>query len=353
MTPMSGALTGADPRRPDGRLSKGPLDARRWRRTIAALAAVALVAALLGLCLGSQNALRLLKDRETRALGWTILRDLRLVRVLVGLMAGGSLACAGAVLQALFRNPLADPFVLGTSGGAAFGAVVGIVFFEGAGGLFSIPLLAFFGALLAIALVSAGSAGRGVLTTQSLLLVGMIANYVFTALVLFLTVRCDPNKLPRIEAWLLGDLGGGAFGVSGVAAALALCAAACAAMTLWLSRPLDALTLGDEQARALGVPVGRVRWTAFLLSALVTAVAVAISGVIGFVGLVLPHALRRLCGADHRLLLPACFLGGGALLVLCDIPARMLFAPVVLPVGVVTALLGGPAFYVILRRRPS
>lgn len=351
MTPAPGALTGAGPRRPDGRLSSEPLDARRWRRTVAAIAAITFIAALLGLLLGSQDALRLLKHSETRALGWTILRDLRLVRVLVGLMAGGSLACAGAVLQALFRNPLADPFVLGTSGGAAFGAVAGIVFFEGT--VLSIPLLAFLGALLAIALVSAGSAGRGVLTTQSLLLVGMIANYVFTALVLFLTVKCDPNKLPRIEAWLLGDLGGGAFGVSGVAAALALCAATCAAMTLWLSRPLDALTLGDEQARALGVPVGRVRWTAFLLSSLVTAIAVAISGVIGFVGLVLPHALRRLCGADHRLLLPACFLGGGTLLVLCDLPARTLFAPVELPVGVVTALIGGPAFYVILRRRPS
>lgn len=330
-----------------------PLDARRWRRTLAVLGALALAASALALAVGSEDVFSHLRREETRGIGWAILRDVRLVRVLVGLLAGGSLACAGAVLQALFRNPLADPFVLGTSGGAAFGAVVGIVFLDAPALRFLIPLLAFLGALLAIGLVSAGSVGRGALPTQSLLLIGVIANYVFTALVLFFTVTCDPLKLPRIEAWLLGDLGGGPFGVLSAAGFLVVCAAICAVMTVRLSRALDAMTLGDEQASALGVPVARVRWTAFLLSSLATAIAVSISGVVGFVGLILPHALRRVTGADHRLLLPACFLGGGTLLVLCDVPARILIAPVELPVGIVTAILGGPIFYLILRRRAS
>ncbi|MBI3272377.1 MAG: iron ABC transporter permease [Planctomycetes bacterium] len=342
-----------------------PLTRRRWAWTLAALFALALGSAALGVALGPGEAFVRLLHGEASPLDLRVLRDLRLVRVLAGLMAGGALACAGAVLQAIFRNPLADPFVLGTSGGAAFGAVAGIVLLEDstlAGGwgewlrgmdLVSIPFLAFLGALLAIGVVSTGATGRGALPTQSLLLIGVIANYVFTALVLFLTVMADPKKLPRIEAWLLGDLSGGRFGLAGSAIALAICVGICTAMCVVLSRDLDALTLGDEQAAALGVPVARVRWTAFLLSSLATAIAVSFSGIVGFVGLVLPHGLRRLVGADHRLLLPASFLGGGALLVLADVPARMLFSPVELPVGVVTAIFGGPLFYWILRRRSA
>ncbi|MEK7865581.1 MAG: iron ABC transporter permease [Planctomycetota bacterium] len=338
-----------------------PLTARRWAWTIGALALVALCVSILGVSIGSQGVASRFLRGETTQVDWTILH-IRLVRVLVGLLAGGALATAGCVLQALFRNPLADPFVLGTSGGAAFGAVVGIVLLEDAGATWAwvetlrqsqivcIPVLAFLGSLLSVAVVSAGAAGRGALPTQSLLLIGVIANYVFTALVLFLTVMADPNKLPRVEAWLLGDLSGGRFLVTGAAALLAVSVAICVVLTFWLARPLDALTLGDEQARALGVPVGRVRWSAFLLSSLATAIAVSIAGVIGFVGLLLPHGFRRLFGADHRLLVPACFLGGGTLLVLCDIPARTLFDQE-LPVGVVTAILGGPLFFLILRRR--
>lgn len=330
-----------------------PLDARRFWNTLLALGVFTFAASLVALAIGSENVLSLLRDEAKRPLGWTILLKVRLVRVLVGLLAGGALACAGAVLQALFRNPLADPFVLGTSGGAAFGAVIGIVLLDAPALHYLIPFLAFAGALLAIAVVSAGAAGRGTLPTQSLLLIGVIANYVFTALVLFFTVTCDPLKLPRIEAWLLGDLGGGPFGIGPLTVFLAVCVGICVWMTLRLARSLDAMTLGDEQAAALGVRVGRVRWTAFLFSSLATAIAVSISGVVGFVGLILPHALRRMVGADHRLLLPACFLSGGALLILCDIPARILFAPVELPVGVVTAILGGPLFYIILRKRAT
>lgn len=330
---------------------RGPLTARAWGGTLLVLGAVALAASALGLAIGSENVFARLADPALRELAMSIL-GLRLVRVLVGLLAGGALATAGAALQALFRNPLADPFVLGTSGGAAFGAVVGIVVLGGSS-LYGIPALAFAGALLSVAVVSASSVGRGALPTQSLLLAGVIANYVFTALVLLVTVKSDPSRLPQIEAWLLGDLGGGPFGLAWVLALLALCAGVCVGMTARLARPLDALTLGDEQAAALGVPVRKVRWVAFLLASLVTAIAVSVAGVIGFVGLILPHGLRRLLGADHRLLLPACFLGGGALLVLCDIPARTVFAPVVLPVGIVTSILGGPVFFLILRRRAA
>jgi iron complex transport system permease protein len=342
-----------------------PLTPRRFGWTTAGLFAVALGAAALGVALGPGDAFGRWWRGEATEQHLQILFDLRLVRVLIGLMAGGSLACAGAALQAVFRNPLADPFVLGTSGGAAFGAVAGIVLLDDpnldwgwltvlrGSDLVSIPAFAFLGALLSIALVSTGVAGRGALPTQSLLLIGVIANYVFTAAVLLLTVMADPQKLPRIEAWLLGDLSGGRFGTWGAAAALAACAAVCAAMSVRLARPLDAVTLGDEPARALGVPVARVRWGAFLAASLVTAIAVSFSGIVGFVGLILPHGLRRLVGADHRVLLPASFLAGGAFLVLADLPARLLFAPVELPVGVVTALLGGPVFYWILRSRAA
>ncbi len=282
---------------------------------------------------------------------YIILWQVRVPRVLLAFMVGGSLAAVGASLQALLRNPLADPYVIGISSGAALGAAVAVLFGIGLSilGLSVLPFYAFLGALLALLIVYRIAVSYGSFSIHTLLLGGVVLNAIFSALILFLTTLADPYKASGMYAWLMGSLTGPDFPTVLVLAVYLLLGVA---VLVSQASALNLLTLGEEAARSLGVEVERVKRVLFAAAALLTGSVVAFSGLIGFVGLIVPHAVRLVFGADHRLLLIASGMIGGIFLMLADTVARTLLSPTEIPVGVVTALVGGPVFlYLLVRQR--
>ena len=280
-----------------------------------------------------------------------ILLQVRLPRVLLAFLVGGSLAAVGVALQALLRNPLADPFVLGISSGAALGAAVALLFGVGISmwSLSALPVCAFVGAVVSLCIIYRIAATQYGFSIYTLLLAGVVLSAVFSALIMFLTSVADPNRAFGMYAWLMGSLTGPDYPTLAI-------------LTLYLgigllvlgsqAQSLNLLTLGEEAARSLGVEVERVKKLVFFATALLTGAVVAFSGLIGFVGLIVPHAVRLALGADHRLLLPIAGLSGGIFLMVADTVARTLFSPTEIPVGVVTALVGGPVFlYLLMNRR--
>jgi iron complex transport system permease protein len=297
---------------------------------------------------GAVDSWRALFDPASDPLRADIVLKLRLPRTLAAFGTGAALALAGALMQVLLRNPLADPYVLGTSGGAAVAALLAIL--AGAGGVM-VDAAAFGGALLSTLLVFA-IAGRGEgLAAERLLLTGVVIAAGWSAAVTLLLAISPDASLRGLLFWLMGD-----FAQSGHPAPVLIAATLGLAAGLQLSRPLDVLTTGDEQAALLGVEVRRARLILYVLCSLLTALAVTTAGVVGFVGLIVPHFVRLAAGSAHRRLLPSAALIGGALLVLADAAARTVLAPRQLPVGAVTAVLGVPAFLILLhaayRARP-
>ena len=286
-------------------------------------------------------------DPLVRVIVW----ELRLPRTLLAAMVGAALAMAGASFQALFRNALADPYVIGASSGAALGATLAMTlgWSVGMAGFGPLPLAAFLGALGAvlITLLLAEGAGGEAGSVASLLLAGTALGAMLSAAVSFLLVWRDQPWF-QVFNWLLGSFSGRTW----VHVAVGWPYLAVSALALWLaSRPLDALAGGDAVAKSLGLAVRPARLAVIAAATLAVAVAVAVSGIIGFVGLIAPHAARRLFGAGHRRLLPASGLLGAILLVWADVGARTVLVPVEIPVGIVTALIGGPFFLVLLRQR--
>lgn len=281
----------------------------------------------------------------------TIVRGLRLPRALLGALVGGSLALSGASLQSLLGNPLADPYLLGVSGGAACGTLLALVAgLPSSGGLMgsiALPAAGLMGALAAVLLVGLGASVHGRLDRGRLLLSGVVVNALASAVLLFLLSFGDSSRTQSFVFWMLGSLAGA---TPNAVAALLIYALLGLAVLLPLSRALDALTLGEETATTLGIPVERVKRLAYLAASLLAAAAVAHAGVIGFVGLIVPHLVRRFV-RTHRLLLLLSFACGAALLVSADVVARTLFAPAEISVGAVTALLGAPVFLMLLRRQ--
>jgi len=282
----------------------------------------------------------------------TILFEVRLPRVLLAALLGGALTVAGVAFQALLRNPLADPYVLGVSGGASIGGVVALLLgLGGASALLAglgVPALAFAGALGALLLIERVATVDGRLTVYTILLTGAIFNAFAAALIYFIQSIASMHELHAIVFYLMGRIPSLGYEVLGP---LALAIAAACTMLFAMSRDFNALSLGEESAQQIGVEVERVKRLTFVFGSLLTALAVAVAGLIGFVGLVVPHILRLVLGPDHRLLIPSAFFGGAAFLVLADLLARTVIAPNELPVGVVTALVGGPFFLYLLRRR--
>lgn len=275
-----------------------------------------------------------------------IVWSLRAPRAVLAFLVGGSLGVAGAGLQALVRNPLADPFLLGLSGGAGLGAVVALA--THLSGPWALPLAAFAGALGALALVyRMGLVGGAALDPRILLLGGVAVGAFAAAITTAIVSLAEAAELRNAFLWLWGGLSAASWDTVLV---LAVYAPLPLAVLFAAARPLDLLALGEEPARYLGADVERVKRRVYLAASLLTAAAVAVSGVIGFVGLVVPHIARLAWGHQHRALLPAAFIGGGALLVLADTLARTAVAPRELPVGVVTALIGVPIFALLLRR---
>jgi len=276
----------------------------------------------------------------------TILFSIRLPRIVFAGIVGGSLAAAGVVFQGLLRNPLADPYILGISSGAAVGALcallLGVAFAPGVSGS------AFLGALLTVVLVYGIARTRTELHSATLLLAGVIVNAFFGAVIMFLMATAGDRKLHNAMFWLMGDLSlalwpeillAGFFLLAGFA------------LIFFNARALNLIAVSEETAGQLGVPVERTKTILLGAASLITGVAVSVSGIIGFAGLIVPHLMRMLLGSDHRLLLPASVLFGGAFLMVADTLARTILAPSELPVGVITALCGAPYFIYLLRRR--
>lgn len=275
-----------------------------------------------------------------------IVWNLRAPRAVLAFLVGGSLGIAGSALQALVRNPLADPFLLGLSGGAGLGAVVAIALHLT--GPWVLPLAAFAGALAALGLVyRMGLVGGAALDPRILLLGGVAVGAFAAAITTAIVSLADAAELRNAFLWLWGGLSGASWDAVLI---LALYAPIPVLVLLMAARPLDLLALGEEPARYLGADVDKVKRRVYLAASLLTAAAVAVSGVIGFVGLIVPHLARLTWGHRHRALLPAAFVGGGALLAVADTLARTAVSPRELPVGVVTALLGVPVFVLLLRR---
>lgn len=279
---------------------------------------------------------------------YTIIWQIRFPRVLLGFLIGACLALAGAAFQGLLQNPLADPYTIGVSSGAALGATAAILFFRGSGTApgFYIPLFALAGALLALFIVyQLGSVG-GRLPVVTVLLAGVVISSFFSAAI-SLGMILAGEQMRSIFFWLVGGLGQRGWPYVGLILpyfALGL------GLLFYFARDLNLILLGEESALSAGVEVERVKRAVLVAASLVTAGAVSVSGMIGFVGLIVPHAMRILIGPDHRLLFPAAILGGGLFLVAADTFARTVVAPVEIPVGVVTAFLGAPFFMVLLRK---
>ena len=276
---------------------------------------------------------------------------LRLARTALGVIAGGGLSAAGVIFQAILRNPLAEPYVLGVSSGAGLGAALAIVTGVSAAGAWTLPALAFVGALATILLVYAlASTSTGTVPSQTLLLSGVVVGAVLGSLLMFVVSIAPSEHLHGVVWWLLGSLQAFDWHLVWVVAAVV---AAGLAVSILFSRDLNLLSLGEEPAAHLGLDVRRTRNLFLLLASLVTGATVAACGLIGFVGLIVPHMVRLVLGPDHRRLVPASALAGATFLVLADSIARTMIAPREVPIGVVTALVGGPFFLGLLRRRQT
>ena len=275
----------------------------------------------------------------------------RLPRVLAGALVGAALAASGVVLQALLRNPLATPFTLGVSAGASLGAMIAVVLKLELTvlGITSVPLASFAGSLVATAIVYwlAASQRRG-LSTNVLLLAGVTLNSFFSALILFVQYLADFAEALRAIRWMMGGLD--VAGYAPIVAALPFIVVAFAVFMMMM-RTLNLLSAGAEAAAARGVEIVKAQRMAFLSASLATGAAVSLGGPIGFIGIVVPHLVRLMVGADHRIVLPASALFGASFLVVCDLAARMMMSPLEIPVGVVTALIGGPFFLWLLVKK--
>lgn len=275
-----------------------------------------------------------------------VVLTLRLPRALLGALVGGALASSGVAFQALLRNPLADPYILGVSGGAAVGALTASLFLPG-GSFLPLPACAFAGASLAASGVFLLARRRSGVSRERLILMGVVVGAFLNALIIMMVALSPPGRIPGAIYWLMGDLG---LGTLRRVAILAPYVGAGAAVLYLLSRGMDLMLLGDHAAFQTGLPVERVKTAVYLTASLLAGSVVAVSGLIGFVGLIVPHGARALVGSGHRRLLPAAFLLGATFLIAADVLARTASPTGELPVGAVTALAGAPFFLYLLRR---
>ena len=328
---------------------------RRILTVVAAFALFALAVMLWAPTVGSTS-ISLVKAFD-RAIPWDANVDAqiffvaRLPRVLAGALVGATLAAAGVVLQALLRNPLATPFTLGVSAGASLGAMLAVTMHLELSllGITAIPLASFAGSLIATGIVYAlASSRRRGLSTNVLLLAGVTLNAFFSALILFVQYLADFAEALRAIRWMMGGLDVADY--VPILASLPFIFVAFAAFAM-MPRTLNVLSVGTESAAAKGVDIVPAQRLAFLSASLATGAAVSLGGPIGFIGIIVPHLVRLMVGSDHRIVLPASALFGAAFLVLCDLAARTLMSPLEIPVGVVTALIGGPFFLWLLVKK--
>jgi iron complex transport system permease protein len=310
-----------------------------------------IISAFLGLSMGSteQNIRQILAVLAGHADQYPTLSSIvwriRLPRVLLAALVGATLSLGGLVFQALLRNPLAEPYILGVSGGSAVGAIIGILL-----GMSPFPGVAFFafaGSMATLLLVLLIASTRSAMKKDTLILAGVMVNAFCSSVIMFLISLTQDSRLHNILFWLMGDLS-----MSDTHRTLMLLFALlpCFAALFLLARPMNILLMGEEMAANMGVDVRLIPLVLLLVTSFMVSVVVCYTGLLGFVGLVMPHLLRLLFGPDHRLLVPACILGGATYLILCDLLARSLPSQGEMPVGVITAMVGAPLFILLLRR---
>lgn len=331
---------------------RGPLTPARLLLTVGALTCILVAATLLALAVGSAHVplshviAGLTGIGEASEPERIIILSIRLPRVLLAILVGAGLSVAGAMLQAVLRNPLAEPYILGISSGGTMGTIL-VAAIAGSAGMLLGPSASFAGSALVMVLVYVLAHRRGRLDPYTLLLAGVMVGAFFNAAVL-LTFALFNQELRNAFLWLMGNLSTAQMTTLFIAGPLTLAGVALAGMD---ARRYNLVATGEETAAQLGVNVSALRKRTYLLASLITGAVVSVSGVIGFVGLIIPHVCRLLFGPDHRILLPSSFLLGGAFLVLADTLARTIIAPAEIPVGAVTAALGAPVFVYLLRRR--
>ena len=315
------------------------------------LLVVFFVVAYLGVSLGSSgggmfSALQvILGNSDPDSMLHAIIWQIRLPRVLLAAVVGATLSLGGLVFQALLRNPLAEPYILGISGGSAIGAILGILLslsrFPG------VSLTAFAGSMATLALILMMTTGQSVMKKESLLLSGVMVNAFCSSVIMFLISVTQDAKLHNILFWLMGDLSSADIRQVGILAGMLL---PCFVVVFWHSHAMNLLLMGKEMAQATGINIKVVTITLLVISSFMVSATVSYCGLIGFVGLVMPHLLRLVLGPDHRILVPACILGGGSYLVICDLLARTLPQQGEMPAGVITALIGAPLFIILLKK---
>jgi iron complex transport system permease protein len=331
------------------------LTPRRLVVTLVVLLVILLLFAIIALSVGSERVgldviLKIIASQFTNnssdasAEQVAIILDIRLPRVLMAIVVGAALSVAGAAFQALLRNPLADPGILGISSGSALGAIAATIFTESVP--VSRPLAAFISAVITMGIVYAIGQGRRGTSTDRLILAGVIVNAFLSSVVIYLVTAASGSRQRSVLSWLIGDLGGEP-GLLPIVAALV----AFGIFIIFInSRSLNLLMTGEQESLALGVEVKRVQIAVYVAASLITGAAVAVGGAIGFVGLIIPHAVRLAGGSDNRLVVPGSALGGAAFLLFADTVARTVIAPRELNIGIITAFVGAPAFVYLLRR---
>lgn len=281
---------------------------------------------------------------------YTVLTKIRVPRLLLAIAVGGALSLSGAILQGIYRNPLVEPYTLGISGGAALGIGIAIVFGIQAAGFVVLPLFGFGGAIVSLFLVYFLSIKRGGLSINSMLLIGVMVSFVASSAMMFLMSITTTDNLQRIVFWVMGSLDESNIMLIRIALYSSF---AGLFLTYFFAQPLNALRLGEIKAKHLGINTSVTIKLLFFVASLLTGIAVSVAGVIGFVGLVIPHLIRLIIGNDYRILIVSSFLGGSIFLILCDTIARTIISPNELPIGVITGLAGGLVFIVVLSRSKS
>lgn len=281
----------------------------------------------------------------------SIIFDIRLPRIILGFAVGGALSLAGVILQGMFRNPLVEPYTLGISGGASLGVCLNIVLgLNYVLGIFSLPVFGFLGAILVVLLVYSLSIKKGVLKIQGLLLTGVMISFIASSLIMFIMAVSRMEDLHGIIFWIMGSLEEPSWSLIKLAVTVSILGLAA---VYFYCLDLNAFSLGEEEALHLGVNIERTKRILFVIASLLTGCSVAITGIIGFVGLVLPHFVRMFTGQDHRILLISSFLSGAIFLIFCDTLARTVISPLELPVGVITGILGGTLFVYALSNKST
>jgi len=320
----------------------------RWAIYVLLLLAALTGAALLSLGMGEisipfADIPRLLADKESTEYG--VLAYIRIPRTLLGFAIGGSLSLAGAILQGIYRNPLVEPYTLGISGGASLGVTFAIVSGLRLLNVLFLPLAGFIGAFATIFLVYTLSLGKGGLSVNRMLLIGVMISFISSSLMMFLMSVTSAENIHGIVFWIMGSLNESN---STMITLMVVLSVFCLLVSYLFVMPLNALRLGEEKARHLGFNANGVIRILFIITSLLTGACISVAGIIGFVGLVIPHIVRLWVGTDYRILLIASFLSGSTFLILCDVLARTIIAPNELPIGVITGIVGGVAFILLL-----